>query len=59
MKNLIIKLIDPTIAMEVCRSITVTLPEWFGIPEERGVEAMIPIAFVSYCNIHSPCFLIS
>lgn len=31
--DLKIKLIEPTVAEAICREITATLPEWFGIPE--------------------------
>lgn len=33
MKNINISLIDPTTAKLICRLITATLPEWFGVPE--------------------------
>ncbi len=43
MNNLEIKLITSDIAKNVCRSITATLPEWFGIPDankryEQGMQ---------------------
>lgn len=43
MKNLKIKLLAPNLAEHVCRSITTTLPEWFGIPEanERYATGML------------------
>ena len=38
-----IQLVDPLIAKKTCREITLTLPEWFGIPEanERYVQGML------------------
>lgn len=44
-----IKLITPTLAKEICRAITATLPEWFGIPEanaryEQGMQDRISFA---------------
>ncbi|MEI6790065.1 MAG: GNAT family N-acetyltransferase [Myxococcaceae bacterium] len=33
MSTVIIEKTDPTSAEQICRSITATLPEWFGIPE--------------------------
>jgi GNAT superfamily N-acetyltransferase len=38
-----IKIIEPVIAASVCRNITSTLPEWFGIPEanERYEKGML------------------
>lgn len=32
-QNIQIKQIEPNIAQEICRTITKTLPQWFGIPE--------------------------
>ncbi len=44
-----VKLIDPLLAKEICRLITTTLPEWFGIPEanaryEQGMLERISFA---------------
>lgn len=52
MKNLKIELLSPNLAEQVCRSITTTLPEWFGIPEAneryaKGVLERISIAAVT------------
>ena len=33
MNTISIEKIDPALAEQICRSITATLPEWFGIPE--------------------------
>lgn len=43
MKNLKIELVNATLAEQVCRSITASLPEWFGIPEanERYAKGML------------------
>ncbi|MEO8401407.1 MAG: GNAT family N-acetyltransferase [Gammaproteobacteria bacterium] len=35
-ENIIIKIIEPARAREACRTITTTLPEWFGIPEANA-----------------------
>jgi len=53
MKNITIKMTDPALAREVCRTITATLPEWFGIPEanaryEQGI--LDRISFVAYVD---------
>ncbi len=32
-KNIIIKMIEPEVAKEICQKITATLPDWFGIQE--------------------------
>lgn len=36
MTKVTIKLIKPSLAKKVCRAITATLPEWFGIPEANA-----------------------
>src|SRR5579862_4022830 len=36
MENISIKIIEPTRATEICRAITATLPQWFGIPEANA-----------------------
>jgi GNAT superfamily N-acetyltransferase len=35
--------VEPTLAEQICRSITLTLPEWFGIPEanERYAKGVV------------------
>lgn len=40
MSTVIIEKIDPKSAERVCRSITATLPEWFGIPEANERYAL-------------------
>lgn len=42
MNNDEIQLIEPSIAEKVCREITLTLPDWFGMPEanERYAKGM-------------------
>ena len=49
MNNSKIKIIEPSQARKVCRSITATLPEWFGIPEaneryEHGMQDRVSFA---------------
>ncbi len=43
MNDIYIKKCDPDLAMKICRQVTATLPEWFGIPEanERYVQGMM------------------
>jgi len=53
MSNCTIELIDPPLAEKVCRLITATLPEWFGIPEanERYAKGMLErISFAASVN---------
>src|SRR6266567_2038084 len=53
MKNCTVELIAPTQAEQTCRSITTTLPEWFGIPDanERYAKGMQErISFAALAN---------
>lgn len=43
MEKICVRLIAPSMAETICREITLTLPEWFGIPEanERYAKGML------------------
>ena len=48
-----IKNIEPTLASDICHSITTTLPEWFGIPEAnaRYIQGMFNrTSFAAYVD---------
>lgn len=48
MKTIIIDIISPTVASELCRQITADLPEYFGLPEVNEHYAM---GFISRINL--------
>ncbi len=51
MNDIDIKKCNPNLAMKICRQITATLPEWFGIPEanERYAQGMLDRVSFAAC----------